>query len=240
MGGFMKSKTLEKNMAVQMRQQGQSLNVISKHLSVSKSTVSRWVKSVKLTEKQKYNLKQSGSGFARKEQNVQHRKIIQKRINEGINRRINFQKDGIKKAKECNPLHIAGCMLYWAEGWKRNNRNSVSITNGDPFLLKKFLDFLRMFFNIQNNEIQLEIRYYPRCGTEEEIRSFWLQILNIPQTNKCIVRLSPDRRNNTDRDEGKLKYGTCQLRVHRTYIIQHIYGAIKEYAGINDPLLWVY
>ncbi len=33
----------------------------------------------------------------------------------------------------------------------------------------------------------------------------------------------------------KLPYGTCRLSVHSTAIVQHIYGAIQEYAGFDRP-----
>jgi hypothetical protein len=34
---------------------------------------------------------------------------------------------------------------------------------------------------------------------------------------------------------GRLPYGTCRLSVHSTAIVQHIYGAIQEYAGFDRP-----
>lgn len=33
----------------------------------------------------------------------------------------------------------------------------------------------------------------------------------------------------------KLPYGTCKVVVSRTAIVQHIYGAIQEYAGFDRP-----
>jgi hypothetical protein len=33
----------------------------------------------------------------------------------------------------------------------------------------------------------------------------------------------------------RLPYGTCRLSVHSTAIVQHIYGAIQEYAGFDRP-----
>jgi hypothetical protein len=36
--------------------------------------------------------------------------------------------------------------------------------------------------------------------------------------------------------KNKLPYGVCALRVLRsTRIVQHIYGAIQEYAGFEEP-----
>jgi hypothetical protein len=33
----------------------------------------------------------------------------------------------------------------------------------------------------------------------------------------------------------RLPYGVCALRLNDTRIIQHIYGAIQEYAGFDEP-----
>ena len=33
----------------------------------------------------------------------------------------------------------------------------------------------------------------------------------------------------------KLPYGVCTLKVHSTQAVQHIYGAIQEYAGFDQP-----
>ena len=39
------------------------------------------------------------------------------------------------KAKEKDPDHIMGCILYWAEG--RKSRSDLTMTNSDPRILKK-------------------------------------------------------------------------------------------------------
>ena len=46
----------------------------------------------------------------------------------------------------------------------------------------------------------------------------------------CMLsRYSKRKRTNT------LPYGTCRIIVHDTAILQHIYGAIQEYAGFERP-----
>jgi hypothetical protein len=37
------------------------------------------------------------------------------------------------------------------------------------------------------------------------------------------------------RARNKLPYGVCTLRVHSTWMVQHIYGAIQEYGGFDEP-----
>ena len=37
------------------------------------------------------------------------------------------------------------------------------------------------------------------------------------------------------RAKNKRPYGVCALRVHNTWMLQHIYGAIQEYGGFDEP-----
>ena len=37
------------------------------------------------------------------------------------------------------------------------------------------------------------------------------------------------------RARNKLPYGVVTLNVHSTWMVQHIYGAIQEYAGFDEP-----
>ena len=37
------------------------------------------------------------------------------------------------------------------------------------------------------------------------------------------------------RAKTRLQYGVCFLIVHRTWVVQHIYGAIQEYGGFEEP-----
>jgi hypothetical protein len=37
------------------------------------------------------------------------------------------------------------------------------------------------------------------------------------------------------RAKNKLPYGVCSVVVHSTWMVQHIYGAIQEYAGFDEP-----
>jgi hypothetical protein len=47
------------------------------------------------------------------------------------------EESGRVLARRADPLHVAGCMLYWAEGAK--DRNQVRLSNADPELLRFFV-----------------------------------------------------------------------------------------------------
>jgi hypothetical protein len=54
--------------------------------------------------------------------------------------RRQYQEEGRAKAREGDPLRLAGCMLYWAEG--RKHKNALALINSDPDMLMFYLRFL--------------------------------------------------------------------------------------------------
>jgi hypothetical protein len=70
---------------------------------------------------------------------------------------------------------------------------------------------------------------------QERIEQFWLDVLQLPPEclRKSIVNVyskySQKKRKNM------LPYRTCRVSVHRTRLIQTIYGAIQEYGGFERP-----
>jgi hypothetical protein len=101
----MRSKIEEKNMAIELRKQGKSLDEITRIIeTVSKTSVSCWVRPVILTNEQMLRLKPKG-------RNGKYFTDLRKK----------YREEGRQKAKENDIGHAIGCMLYWAEGWKSKN-----------------------------------------------------------------------------------------------------------------------
>jgi hypothetical protein len=125
-------------------------------------------------------------------------------------------------------------MLYWAEGDK--TRNSVRLTNSDPALIALFGRFLRECFGVPEENFRVNCYLFAdHVGRQREVEQFWLDVLGLPGAclRKSIVnsysRASKRKRVN------KLPYGTCKVVVHRTEIVQTIYGSIQEFAGFERP-----
>jgi hypothetical protein len=60
------------------------------------------------------------------------------------------QEQGRALARRGDPLHVAGCMLYWAEGDK--NRNQARLSNSDPEVIRTYVAFLRTYFDLCDEE----------------------------------------------------------------------------------------
>jgi hypothetical protein len=125
-------------------------------------------------------------------------------------------------------------MLYWAEGSKR--RNAVQLVNADADLLATFLCFLRVFYAVPDHAVTFSVNCFLGNGlTLAEIQDWWLARLELPAF--CVRRAVVNRPSSASkRLKGNvLPYGTARLTVHSTAVIQSIYGAIQEYAGIDRP-----
>lgn len=227
----MKVKTQEKEKAKVLRSSGKSVNEIAKELGVSKSSVSVWVRDVQLTVEQIDRIKSISPRFPNLRAETNKR--------EALLERKQFQALGRQKAKSASPLFIMGCMLYWGEGSK--NRNAVRISNADSDLLKLFIRFLREEFDIKNDDIAIRIAAYSNNDlTCEQIREHWLSVLEIPEC--CVKQIVLDRyateNAKKNKKKGKLPYGTCELTVGRTSIVQQIFGAIQEFGDFQRDI-WI-
>jgi len=149
-------------------------------------------------------------------------------------RRAIDQAIGRAAARSGNPLHLAGCMLYWAEGSKR--RNSIQFTNSDPRMVAFFRKFLVEALGLEPAEIHLSINVYTNNGlTLEEIEGYWLDLLELPPGSARGHVLNHMPTSSSGRAKNKLPYGVARLSVHQTCMVQHIHGAIQEYGGFDEP-----
>ena len=125
-------------------------------------------------------------------------------------------------------------MLYWAEGSK--SRNSVKLANSDRDLVAFFCRFLRESLGVRDADIRLSLNVYLNNGlTIGEIERDWLAALGLPQSclRKHTINSKPT--SSSGRKRNKLPYGVATVRVHSTELVQHIYGALQEYAGFDNP-----
>jgi hypothetical protein len=125
-------------------------------------------------------------------------------------------------------------MLYWAEGSK--SRNCLKLANSDPRMQQFFRRFLTASLGIDPERIRVSLNVYTTNGLAiEEIERYWLDLLDLPRT--CVRKHTLDHMptSSSGRGKNKLPYGVCSLRVNSTWAVQHVFGAIQEYAGFEEP-----
>jgi hypothetical protein len=103
-------------------------------------------------------------------------------------------------------------------------------------MVRLFRRFLTDSLGVERGAIVMSINVYTNNGmTIDEIERHWLDLLGLPAT--CVRKhtLNHMPTSSSGRAKNKLPYGVCTLRVHNTWMLQHIYGAIQEYGGFDEP-----
>ncbi len=149
-------------------------------------------------------------------------------------KRIAYQQEGRLAARQGDSLHQAGCMLYWAEGSKE--RNAVILSNSDLHMVRFFHRFLRECFDLPPQRFGLRLNVYTGNGLALwQVEDHWLEGLGLPRF--CLRKHTVDHfpTSSSGKKTNRLPYGVCSLTLYSTRVAQHIYGAIQEYAGFDEP-----
>ena len=222
-------KVSERDLARSLpREQGLALREISARVGVSISSVSVWVRDIELTPAQHAALDA---------RNPVRNGQLRGAVNNSARcrrERAAAQAHGRETARRAVPLHVQGCMLYWAEGSKW--RNSVLLTNADPELVELFVRFLRECYDVTDERLRFSVNCFLGNGLGlDEIERWWLARLGLPPTSLRAAAVNRASSASKRLKGNILPYGTARVAVHSTFIVQSIYGAIQEYAGIDRP-----
>jgi hypothetical protein len=199
---------------------------IARELGVSPGTVHRWTCDIELTNVQRSAIEQ------------EWRRVVAARVEAWSahcrDKRRAYQEEGRARARRGDALHQAGCMLYWAEGAK--DRNSLTFANSDVHMIRFFTTFLRESLGVPDSQLALRLNVYTNNGlTVEQIEGFWLDLLGLPKTCLRAHSINHFPTSSSGRRRNKLPHGVCTLRIHSTKLVQHVFGAIQEYAGCEEP-----
>ena len=125
-------------------------------------------------------------------------------------------------------------MLYWAEGGK--DRGLLNFANSDRAMVSFFWRFLRHNFVFDRARVRVRLNVYLNNGLSlEEIEDWWNEGLRLPRVCFCGHVTDHYPTSSSGKKRNKLPHGVCTLRLYDTRILQHIYGAIQEYAGFEEP-----
>ncbi|MEK7460956.1 MAG: hypothetical protein AAB647_01935 [Patescibacteria group bacterium] len=123
-----------------------------------------------------------------------------------LSKPLSFSKKNYLRPME-RDLMIAGLMLYWAEGSKRNI-NTIDFANSDPKMVVIFLNLFRSIYQIQEDKLRVLLYCYANQSIPDLIL-FWKKLTKIPekQFTKPYVR--------SDFQEDKvnrMRYGMVHIR----------------------------
>ena len=180
---------------INMRKTGHSYPEISRFLNIPKTSVSRYVKNVKIAPEY-YNrwLDRKRSSKLLLINNLKKAKI------EAENK--------ITDISEKESVLIAA-VIYWCEGAKKD----FSFINSDPMLVATFLRSLRRGFNLSNDRFTISLRIYEDLDKDKSVK-FWSKVTGIHLDKKISVKILKGSKH------GKLKHGMCRVRIKKGNLIQ--------------------
>lgn len=216
----------DKNFAIKLRKQGKSYNQIVKILGTPKSTLSLWLRNIKMSpdvrkrfwddvkERQAKNITEFNKRMAEKA-----RKRAQE-IQENAVKTIGFlsKKD----------LLLIGAALYWGEGFKKT-RWVLAFSNSDPLMIKIIMRFFREVCNVSEEKLRATVQIHPNVTSEEAV-NYWSKISGMPkyQFLKTYTRLSPSSKQK--RAPNTLPFGTLRVSICDYKITNKVKGWIQGIA----------
>jgi transposase-like protein len=224
---FSKMKTEERELArIIRREEGAPIKEIARRVGVAASSVSLWVRDIELTPAQEQELLRRNPAYNRQ---------LSGTAIQAANRRaerIAYQEAGRSLALRGDSCHVAGCMLYWAEGEK--DRNALRFYNSDPEMVRFFVFFLKKYFDLRDEEIKITCNLFAdHVQRQREIEQFWLDVAQLSKRSLCKSYVNVYSKHSKKKRTNRLPYGTVRVTVSRTRVIQSIYGSIQEYAGFD-------
>lgn len=164
--------------AQNLRRDGLSYSEILKKVTVSKSTLSLWLREVGLSKTQKQQLTEKRlaaiirGGATKRSQRLGRSKLILNKAESEI---------GMLSKRE---LWLIGTALYWGEGSKQKEYNpsvGVQFSNSDPEMIKVFLLWLKKCCLIKEDDIYFEIYIHDTFENKtKEVRKFWSEVTGYP------------------------------------------------------------
>ena len=207
--------------AIELRKDGKSYTEISKILKIPKSTLSYWLKNVKISlVKKKLLLEKSRrAGFkALLKRNKLQTKLAKERAIK-IKQAASLEINKIDKEN----LKLIGSALYLGEGGKTPNR--VDFTNSNEKIIKLMMLFFRKICKVPEEKFRVWISLYDQSKIHET-KLFWSKVTKIRleqflKPNLTISKYSKKRRKN------KLPFGTIQVRIADVKLFHTIQGWIQ-------------
>lgn len=206
--------------ARKLRKEGLSIKEIQKRLGVSRSSVSLWVRDIKLTKKQIEKLYLNKRTGALKGSIVAALNRVKKR--KELTQRL--MREGIREVGKLSKRDkfVIGIALYFAEGEKAGNH--VAFSNSDPQSIKFMMNWFREFCKVPEAKFRGSLYLHDNLD-EKKAKKFWSKLTKIPLsqfTKTYIVKNNPHRLK-----KAKHPYGVFRVRVSRVNLHRKIMGWIS-------------
>lgn len=214
---------LEKKKLIQkLRKSGHSYRDIEKLTKTSKSTISNYCQSIKLTKNQIEKLtKNKNEGLIKASllgaESNKNKRISQEKqlLKEGMNQVGKLSK---------RDRFIAGIALYQGEGSKTNN--AVEFTNSNPETIKFFVKWLCEFCEVKQDKLKFSLWLHDNLSESKAI-DFWCNFLEIKSSQFGKTYLAKNKVDSLKIRKNIHQFGIIKIRFYNSAKLRLILGWIK-------------
>lgn len=196
-------QTYQKNkkVAIALRRQGYSYNLVLQKVKVSKSTLSLWLRDVPYepNAKVKKRIKMGPYESGKKRHEAKLREI------EKIKNQCKKEMGRLSE----RDLWMLGIGLYLGEGSK--SYEIIRVINSDPRIIKLAIKWFKSACKIRNENISLRLHLYPDNDLKLSTK-YWSEQINLPVSQFKKVQID-QRANKSDKKKNKLPFGTAHLTI---------------------------
>lgn len=198
-------KLEEKKQAIKFRKQGMAMGEIAKKLEVAKSSISYWVRDVKITKQQRAQLNANGHSVDA----IEKRRIA--RLANTQKRRELIRQTARAEVPDLitQPLWCIGVALYWGEGGK--TQQTARISNADASVIRTMMRFFREICGVSEEQFRGHVHTFAHANIVETVK-YWSGVSGIPPTRFFKTYCKPSSASKQKRDS--LPNGTLQIYVH--------------------------
>ncbi len=194
---------LDKKQLTELYRHGLSSKEIAKKLGISINKINYWLKQFKIPKRS---------------------------ISEAVYLKYNPNGDPfqIKKNLTLEEVELLGLGLglYRGEGSKKGTHD-VRLSNSDPKLIKKFLDFLIKICQINTDKLKFWLQIFDDTNPKKALK-FWCQELNVKPEKFYRTTINPSRGPGTYKE--KCRFGVLTVRFGNTKLRKELLSMLKNYA----------
>lgn len=231
------AKRQKKRGIISLRRRGLSYSEIKSRFPVSKSTLSAWLKRIKISDRHRRELRRrSIRGLLKGAEQKRMRRIAETSV-------IHSSAMQDVKTISKKELWLMGIVLYWACGLEEKNERSglgVRFSNSDPSIVRFFIQWLNQVGNIKKREIAFDLYLHEsRKMALQDITDHWAKTVGF--SKNCFSHIYFYK--HTLKRKGTLlkkpSYGLIRIRVKAsTRLARQISGwvhGIKTLLDHNNP-----
>lgn len=215
----------EKNRARELRRLGYSYNEISEHVSVSKRTLSLWLRDITLTDEQIARFLDKRCGGREKFSQVMRSRRTERWAE--YHREAEAEWPRLSQ----DPGFMFEMALYIGEGSKTSG-NRLTCTNCDPRVIKQGLAFF-LSIGVPKSALRCALHVHPGLSKEKAER-FWQQVSELPLEQFHTTRDAVSRASNGTKGHIQV-HGTCQIHAYSTELCQKVHRWMDM--ALNAPLV---